>query len=224
MRLQLQIWALVGALAGSSLGRPQSTSTTITSSSSSDAVATDSSTTTSATETTTQFIFATTATNITTSTLTGYKHPALKEPSLIIEVTTLTVTTYAPGPVTAYPAVLTQTFVSTETMEFRSTNSNGRSTTRWSRATHTRNLVSTVTDPNATTTEDVPYYPFFSPGADGGPTDDGTVTTTDSTGATITITTSTADSTSDTSATSASSATPATSTTAPHTTATTTTR
>jgi len=151
------VWALAG-LIGSSLALPQASSgiTTTTTTNATDE-------TTSTTSTSTISTFASIETNITTTVITAYIHPAKVEPSLVIAITTRTITSYVPGPVTAYPALMTQTFISTDTIEVRETNSNGKSSTHMTWATFTGHSTKTIEDPNATTSEETPYYPFFSP-------------------------------------------------------------
>ncbi|KIH91157.1 hypothetical protein SPBR_02056 [Sporothrix brasiliensis 5110] len=122
--------------------------------------------------------FPSTSTQYLTTTVTAISHPPGTLLSLISMITTRSETTYIPGPVTEYPATITETIVSTGTIEHRRTSSNGKSTTLHAKSTATWQVTLTVTDPNPPPPDTSDFsFPFFTPdptdGGDGyvGPTD-----------------------------------------------------
>lgn len=134
--------------------------------------------------------YPSTTTQALTTTVTAVSRPPGTLLSIISMITTRSETTYIPGPVTVYPATLTETIISTGTIEHRRTSSNGKSTTLHAKSTATWQITVTVTDPNPPPpdTSDFTFpYPFFTPD----PTDTGTDGGSD--GATATDTTTTTD-------------------------------
>lgn len=128
--------------------------------------------------------FPSTTTSFLTTTVTAVSRPPGTLLSIISMITTRSETTYIPGPVTEYPATITETIISTGTIEHRRTSSNGKSTTLHAKSTATWQVTLTVTDPNpppADTGDFTFPYPFYTPdptdGGDGA-TDTGTDTTT----------------------------------------------
>ncbi|CAK7200172.1 hypothetical protein SEUCBS139899_002863 [Sporothrix eucalyptigena] len=118
--------------------------------------------------------YPSTSTQLLTTTVTAISRPPGTLLSIISMITTRQETTYIPGPVTGpYPATITETVVSTGTIEHRRTSSNGKSTTLHAKSTATWQVTLTIQDPNPPppdTTDFTFPYPFFTPD----PTDTGT--------------------------------------------------
>ncbi len=110
--------------------------------------------------------FPSTATKTLTTTVTAISHPPGTFLSLVSMITTRSETTYIPGPVTAYPATITETIISTGTFEHRRTSYNGKSTTLHGKSTATWQVTLTIEDPNPPPpdTSDFTFpYPFGDP-------------------------------------------------------------
>ncbi|CAK7233541.1 hypothetical protein SBRCBS47491_008646 [Sporothrix bragantina] len=142
--------------------------------------------------------YPSTTTKILTTTVTAVSRPPGTLLSLLSMITTRYETTYIPGPVTGpYPATITETVVSTGTIEHRRTSYNKQSTTLHAKSTATWQVTLTIQDPNPPppdTTDFTFPYPFFTPdptdvGTDGTDTTTGTDAGTTTDGGAIAITT-----------------------------------
>ncbi|CAK7212556.1 hypothetical protein SCUCBS95973_001504 [Sporothrix curviconia] len=139
--------------------------------------------------------YPSTTTSILTTTVTAISRPPGTLLSLLSMITTRHETTYIPGPVTGpYPATITETVVSTGTIEHRRTSYNKQSTTLHAKSTATWQVTLTIQDPNPPPPETSDFtfpYPFFTPDpTDTGTSTDGTdtATTTGSSGTVIVTT------------------------------------